>query len=205
MMQHLIIEEDGKTIIADTNSNFRIIKVDESTFKMQVSTWNSPWKTKIYSLPGLLPEMINETPKLSLNNDTLSLSGNNKVYLGNYKQKLSISNDTIYLTSGGSVFIGESNTSQIQNVSLGTAFGVSDPYPNPTSSLLNVEYALPSNQNSGYVSIFDIKGVEIRKIKVDNSSKNIRFDLSNLNSGSYNIQLRTDSGYSSCKKVIVID
>lgn len=205
MMIESVLNEDGSEILTDTNTSFNVVKATNNSFKYITKKWNVPYTNRIYSVPGVLPELSGSGQTLSLNKDTLKLSGSNEVYLGDYKQKISFSNDTIYLTHGGYAFIGETTTSSIETVNLGSSFGIGMAYPNPTSTVLNVEYLLPDGEDNGQISIFDIQGIEVFRSNVYRSANKIQLDLSGFTMGTYQIQLKTSGGFSTLKKVIVID
>lgn len=78
------------------------------------------------------------------------------------------------------------------------------PYPNPTTSIITIPYALPANENMGTLKIYDITGKEIRSYTVDRSFTSITLSTSELASGTYYYQLYTPGGTADVKKVIKV-
>lgn len=75
-------------------------------------------------------------------------------------------------------------------------------YPNPTLSLITIPYKLPTGNEFGVISLYDLSGKKIREYKVDNKFDNLRVDLSELSSGTFYYQLTTSAGTSKMKKII---
>lgn len=65
-------------------------------------------------------------------------------------------------------------------------------FPNPTNGLFNMK--LPPNDSKYLLSVFDLLGNEIFKKDITNSSNN-EVDITNLPSGTYQVQLISDKNY----------
>ncbi len=76
-------------------------------------------------------------------------------------------------------------------------------YPNPTSGLVNIDFAINDVQEISVV-ISDITGREITTLfHGETASEQLSFDTNNLNSGSYYIQIRSAEGGVIMKKLII--
>lgn len=60
-------------------------------------------------------------------------------------------------------------------------------YPNPVNDILNIDYV----ESIKFVEVFDLLGKRVKTL--DTNDKNVQIDLSDLASGTYMVQLKTDS------------
>lgn len=94
--------------------------------------------------------------------------------------------------------------------SLGNGLGLakksklSEPYPNPSTSEVRIEYSLPNGTNEGIIAIYSTNGVKLKSFKVDRSFKYITVDNSELPTGTYFYNIETNKGLSETKKMLVI-
>ena len=90
-----------------------------------------------------------------------------------------------------------------ENGSINNEFGITSIYPNPTSNLLNITY----NSNEAVdISIVNVLGQEIVRIKATNNSKGIQYtqiDLSSIDKGIYFIRLIGKEEKSAVTKIIL--
>ena len=90
-----------------------------------------------------------------------------------------------------------------------TTFRLEQNYPNPFNPTTKIKFAIPVGQRHAFdtqLKIFDILGREIQSLvneKLDPGSYEVTFDGSNLASGIYFYQLKTDS-YIENKKMVII-
>jgi hypothetical protein len=145
-----------------------------------------------------------DSQQLSFSNDTLYISSGNSVYLGDFWQQLALSNDTLYLTNGGKVYIGDEVSSNAQEVNASN-IGINNFYPNPASSNVNLEYSLPNTVTNAYMVVFNNNGELLKKQNLPIEQSVYSFDLSGLTSGVYYVQILTEQGYSSTRKIIKIE
>lgn len=204
----VVLEEDQElTLKSDTlsitNGNYILLSEYKNTDKQELSLSNDT----LYISGGnyVTMSLYQNKPDQELNfsNDTLYLSEGGSVYLGNYWQQLGLSNDTLYLTNGGKVYIGNYNTGMLDLFQ--SNIDVNNFYPNPTSSLVYFDYSIPSRLDNAYVGIFNNKGVLVKKVILPIDNYSYEIDLSELIDGIYYIQIITDEGLSSSRKIIKVE
>lgn len=76
------------------------------------------------------------------------------------------------------------------------------PYPNPTSSKINLPYKLADGE-TGFIFIYDISGKKIKEYLVDSNFESLSPEIADFSSGEYFYSLKTNSGESKAKKFIV--
>ena len=70
-------------------------------------------------------------------------------------------------------------------------------YPNPTKGDLIVEISKPESLKNGLISVFDLRGKLIKKVKIASSKNNV--DLSSAANGIYVLQIHIDNNVSNWK------
>lgn len=73
-------------------------------------------------------------------------------------------------------------------------------YPNPTSNILNIEFA--DWMNNSTISVIDISGRIALQTELSNN-QNIQLDVSHLNSGMYSVIISKNNEYVSAKKLVI--
>ncbi len=81
---------------------------------------------------------------------------------------------------------------------------LSNPYPNPSSNTVTINYQLPTGTNSGEIVFYNLAGEEIKRFQVDNSFKTLELNNSDLSVGTYLYHLETTNDISAAKKMVVI-
>ena len=76
-------------------------------------------------------------------------------------------------------------------------------FPNPTAGKCIIHYSLNAPDEQSSIVIFDILGVRLYSLRLENSSGETGMDLSFLSSGIYFYSLQTHNRLSSLKKLIV--
>lgn len=84
------------------------------------------------------------------------------------------------------------------------AVGSMKNFPNPSQNQSTIEYTLSKGETQGEIIIYDIAGVEVKRVMVTNNSNKIVLDNSALHSGTYFYQLITSKGSLSMKKMVII-
>ncbi len=77
-------------------------------------------------------------------------------------------------------------------------------YPNPTNNYTRIDYQLPAGVNKGEIVFYDTKGNEVKRFIVDRTFAHIRISTSELSSGTYFYNLKTEKGVVGGKKMVVI-
>ncbi len=77
-------------------------------------------------------------------------------------------------------------------------------FPNPSNQNVTIEYKLPQGENTGEIVFYDMRGIEIKRVTVDNTFNTLLVNNTGLTSGTYFYQLVTSSGASGASKMIVI-
>jgi hypothetical protein len=113
---------------------------------------------------------------------------------------------TIYNCSNGNdsaSFLIHYNSSPagIQVLSQGIFF--SDPFPNPTSGILNIPYQEAGLPLNSQILIHDVLGNLVKSVDVSESAGNIRLDVSDLRCGMYFYTLHLNGNAIAIKKFIV--
>jgi type IX secretion system substrate protein len=74
----------------------------------------------------------------------------------------------------------------------------------PSNGNTTIEFNLPQGVNQGEIVIYNMKGVELKSYKVDNTFHTLLLNNSEFRAGTYFYQLMTSGGVSGAKKMIVI-
>ena len=77
-------------------------------------------------------------------------------------------------------------------------------YPNPSNGSVTIQYQLPPGEHSGEIVLYNTRGAELKRYKVDDTFTDLILDNSTLQSGTYFYQLITNSGVVGIKKMVVI-
>lgn len=77
-------------------------------------------------------------------------------------------------------------------------------YPNPTSGSVTINYKFSQGEAKGEIIIYDIAGVEVKRVTVTDGNSKIELDNSSLQSGIYICQLTTNKGTTATKKMVVV-
>ncbi len=85
-----------------------------------------------------------------------------------------------------------------------TAFDNLKIFPNPSQNMSTIEYSLPQGVNNGEIIIYNIAGVEVKKIAITSITSKIELDNATLQSGTYFYRLITCKGLVGTKKMVVI-
>lgn len=83
-------------------------------------------------------------------------------------------------------------------------FFLSDPVPNPSAGEATVTYTLPADEKNATLVLYSITGQVMRTYQLSAHSSTIRLNETQLAAGMYMYQLRTSSGASDVKKMIVV-
>ena len=114
---------------------------------------------------------------------------NENLVVGAYLEDEDVSGSST-LASAGSVYFFENPTLSIEDeLSLKNEFRI---FPNPTRDILNIKHSGIDGINNAVV--YDLTGRFIKKISIDKDSQIQPFDFSNLPSGNYFIEIKTDAG-----------
>ncbi|HKR03853.1 MAG TPA: T9SS type A sorting domain-containing protein [Bacteroidia bacterium] len=99
----------------------------------------------------------------------------------------------------------DNNPVQVNEINMALEnFMLGDPYPNPGSSDIKIEYSLPARTTSGEIVFYDIHGNEIKRYKVDHHFNFLTLNVKELSAGTYFYQLVIDGNISMGKKMVVI-
>ncbi len=82
--------------------------------------------------------------------------------------------------------------------------GLSNAYPNPTANTTQIDYMLPNGANQGEIVLFDLKGIEVKRFKVDRTFNTLLVSVADIPAGTYYYQLQTAGNTSEGKKIVVI-
>jgi hypothetical protein len=93
-------------------------------------------------------------------------------------------------------------TGQINYKKLFTNENTFSVYPNPSSSIINVDYMLPEN-TTGKIAITDVLGRIIESIELSETNNISTFDLSSFQNGIYFVNLFVNSSLVKTEKVIL--
>lgn len=74
----------------------------------------------------------------------------------------------------------------------GFAYHVSEPYPNPAKDVFHISYGLPMNAVDPAFSLFDVNGNLIKSIDLQSGSNVLTVNTSDLPSGKYFYQIRSN-------------
>jgi hypothetical protein len=140
-----------------------------------------------------------ETAISSLNNSgPVDIRGTAFSILGGAKVQLS-SGFHAYPSSGGSVLITASDCNYSALVSKTKSFTQSREsdrlviYPNPTSSLINIEFNITVKENNVLIDLYNMEGIKVKEFHcgyVQIGKQKMQLNLSNLSSGVYNLKLQ---------------
>lgn len=90
------------------------------------------------------------------------------------------------------------------NQSLLVQSSISNPYPNPTNNSTRIDYTFPDGVNEGEIVFYDLKGVELKRFRVDRTFDHLLLSTADLPAGTYFFQLQTSRQNSEGKKMVVI-
>lgn len=82
-------------------------------------------------------------------------------------------------------------------------FSISNPMPNPATSLVSVKHNFSSTPKSASVKIYNMVGVLVKEVKVEGTEGKTQLDVSALNDGVYFYTLVVNDKLISTKKLIV--
>ena len=91
----------------------------------------------------------------------------------------------------------------IDNMIATTEFEIQNVYPNPATNQINIVY---NSYDVVEISMTNVLGQEIKRIKGDTSTKGIqhsRVDISNLNKGVYFVSIHSANKKSNVVKIVV--
>lgn len=80
---------------------------------------------------------------------------------------------------------------------------LSNVYPNPAVNTLNVNYNLPAGNLDGTLVIYNAIGVKVKELKLNNTVGKSTFDVSDLQSGIYNLALIVNGKLETAKRFVV--
>ncbi len=83
-----------------------------------------------------------------------------------------------------------------------SAFSVSEAMPNPAADMITIKYNIPDINIRSRLSIYDIYGIVIKEIELDQSGRSISVDISNLVPGTYFYRLNSGSEIIGSKFVV---
>lgn len=75
--------------------------------------------------------------------------------------------------------INDSNTANLPKIKF------SNPFPNPASSFVKINYSLPSANDNGELRIMDLTGKTVKKYSLEGTNNSLRINISNLTQGLY--------------------
>ena len=75
--------------------------------------------------------------------------------------------------------------------------------PNPASTIVDVNITLEEVSETAFITIRDVQGKEVVRKEINNLlQENVRFDVSELPSGSYLVHIQTANGFRAERLVI---
>ncbi|MFI5222421.1 MAG: T9SS type A sorting domain-containing protein, partial [Bacteroidia bacterium] len=77
-------------------------------------------------------------------------------------------------------------------------------YPNPSSSVVNLQYQLPGNLTNAQLKIFDLNGREIACYPLDVHENIFHFDVSTLTNGIYFYRIISGEISSKINKIVIL-
>ncbi|MFA8300239.1 MAG: T9SS type A sorting domain-containing protein [Hyphomicrobiales bacterium] len=80
---------------------------------------------------------------------------------------------------------------------------VSDIYPNPAKSTVNINYDLDPTYNNVKLSIYNLLGSKVKEFQINSSSNRATFNVENLNSGIYFYSIINNDKTISTKKLVI--
>lgn len=107
----------------------------------------------------------------------------------------------LYSSIGGAILLGTFTFILIRKRRKGLP-EIKKAFPNPFTDVLNVEYSIPLNTAKGVLTITDMNGLTIYRQDIALLTSTSEFNLSELKSGTYLLQIETESDKSNTLKVI---
>jgi hypothetical protein len=80
---------------------------------------------------------------------------------------------------------------------------ISDAYPNPATSFINVDYQLTTEVEQAKVRIINLLGAVVSESEIEPSGNNLKIDVSNLESGVYFYSVLVNGDIYKTKKLII--
>jgi hypothetical protein len=95
------------------------------------------------------------------------------------------------------------STSITRLVNNATGATLSQPYPNPSSSLSTLNYHIPGNYKKAFLVIFDMFGKEVARIELERANDAVSINVKKLNPGLYFCSLEVDNKLVSSQRLLV--
>jgi hypothetical protein len=80
---------------------------------------------------------------------------------------------------------------------------ISDIYPNPATSLVNIDYNLPSGVNSAKVRIVNLLGALVKESTIERNANKLTMDISDLKGGVYFYTVLINDDVFKTKKLLI--
>jgi hypothetical protein len=78
------------------------------------------------------------------------------------------------------------------------------PYPNPSSEGFTVRYRLPADVRSGTLEFYNYSGIKVNEATIDKQEGSLQFTHNEFSSGFYLYSIKTSTGSSLSRKLIVL-
>ncbi|MCS6903809.1 MAG: T9SS type A sorting domain-containing protein [Bacteroidia bacterium] len=101
------------------------------------------------------------------------------------------------------VNITTGSTSITRSINNATGATLSQPYPNPSSSISTINYHIPGNYKKAFLVVFDIFGKEIARLELERPSDAISLNVKKFNPGLYFCCLEVDNKVVSSQRLLV--
>ena len=80
---------------------------------------------------------------------------------------------------------------------------VSNPYPNPASSMVSFDYHFPAGTSNARINIHNLLGAKVKEINVPGSDGTLRFDVHDLNDGIYFYSVQINNEIVETKRLVI--
>ena len=80
----------------------------------------------------------------------------------------------------------------------------SQPMPNPSDGNAVIKYTLPNGTNKGEIVIYNMQGTQVKAYMIDRTFDTLVLSNTDLATGTYFYQLKTNNGFSDTKKMLII-
>lgn len=91
----------------------------------------------------------------------------------------------------------------IQDVFLGDVSGVSESFPNPARTVVNINYALAAGWQQAELTVYSMLGAQVKNVRLKEDQGTLKLRVSDLPSGMYFYTLLVDDKAVSTKKMLV--
>ncbi len=92
---------------------------------------------------------------------------------------------------------------QLSETVFGKQTGITKAYPNPTTNVTTILYALPENSENNQLLLFDSQGKLLRSMALDSRKNEIQLATAGFPSGSYHYVIQSDGWQNHSGRIIV--